>query len=156
KRVVCEPHKAIVSLTEVGGFEMKSQTRRVVLSLCLTIICVITGLSALELSGRIIWKRKYNEWLEKQVHGFERVDYERSVIIPIRNTTVTAGQHRTNLKTLGKTLGLATFEKEDEQGSASDSRVLFHINKYGFKGPEILIPKPPGIFRILTIGDSCT
>jgi len=135
---------------------MKKQMKRVVVALCVVGVCLITGFGALELGARVIWKKKYNEWLETQLHGYDRVDYEKSIIITIPNITVTAGEHRRNLKILGKTLGLTTFEKEVPESSVSDSRVVFTINKYGFKGPEISIPKPPGVFRILTIGDSCT
>ncbi len=29
------------------------------------------------------------------------------------------------------------------------------INSWGFKGPEVETPKPPGVFRVLYLGDSC-
>jgi hypothetical protein len=54
-----------------------------------------------------------------------------------------------------KTIGLANLGKIVRLYGAKDSDVLFSINKYGFKGPEIAIPKPDSIFRILTLGTLC-
>jgi hypothetical protein len=38
----------------------------------------------------------------------------------------------------------------------SDGRIEYRINGSGFRGPEITIAKPPGVYRIVCLGDSFT
>jgi len=135
---------------------VKTKFKRLILNLLITLLIVVTGLVVLEAGSRVVWKRKYNELLEKSLHGFDHVDYKRSILVPNANTRTTVEKHRDDLTTLGKTLGLKYFEESIQRDAPPGSVVLFTINKYGFKGPEIAVPKPDSIFRILTIGNSCT
>jgi len=130
--------------------------RRRVAGICAAFVSLVVVLVLLEVVAGVIWKSKYNQWLEGQLHGYDHVDYERSVIVPNPNTTMTVGRYREALAARGKTLGLK-YSEDTQQGAAmADSAVLFRVNSLGFKGPEVAVPKPPGVFRILTIGDSCT
>ena len=54
----------------------------------------------------------------------------------------------------GRILGAKMLEKNASHFNTSLNEVLFHINKKGFKGPEIIEPKTR--LRILSLGDSCT
>jgi len=125
-------------------------------NISLILLAVVLGTSLLEMVARSLWHKKYNEWLETQLHGFDYVDYEREIIIPKPNVSITVAQYRKALEEHGKTLGLQYFEEMSRNVDLTDSLVLFNINRYGFKGPEIEIPKPDTIYRILTIGNSCT
>ncbi len=130
--------------------------KNIIINSIIFFFITIIGITVLEISAGVIWKKKYNQWLEKQLHGFDYVDYERSIIIPTPNTKKTVSKYRSELKSHGKTIGLANFEASIQHDIPADSVVLFRINKYGFKGPEITIPKPDSIFRVMTIGNSCT
>jgi lysophospholipase L1-like esterase len=110
----------------------------------------------LELTAGYVWQQKYHAWLVGQLHGYDRVDFDRSIVLPIPNTVMTVGQYRQELKAHQKPLGLEYFERSLADEVLPDSAVLFTINQYGFKGPEFEIPKPPRMIRILAIGDSCT
>lgn len=135
---------------------VKTNSKRLIPNLSITLLIIIIGLVLLEVGSRVVWKRKYNELLEKSLHGFDHVDYERSILVPNANTKTTVAKHRDDLKEFGKTLGLKYFEESIQHDAPPDSVVLFAINEYGFKGPDIVVPKPDSIFRILTIGNSCT
>jgi lysophospholipase L1-like esterase len=134
---------------------MRSNLKTLVI-ISIILFSIIASFALLEAGARVIWKKKYNQWLETQLHGFEYIDYNRSIIIPKANTTVTVENQGTNLETHGKTIGLKNFQETVRRDNLSGPDILFSINKYGFRGPEITIPKPRSIFRILTIGDSCT
>ena len=109
-----------------------------------------------ELTARFVWKEKYNDWLEQQLHGFDYVDRDRSLILPKPNTHRTIQQLREDLRSHGKSLGLANLESlVPGQGLPSDE-VVFSINSHGFRGDEFKLPKPESSYRILAIGDSCT
>lgn len=41
-------------------------------------------------------------------------------------------------------------------GHADPERVAFRTNAFGLRGPEILIPKPAGVFRVICLGDDTT
>jgi lysophospholipase L1-like esterase len=123
---------------------------------CILFFGIFIGVALLESGARIIWKHKYNSWLEKQLNGYDHLDYRRSLIIPNPNTTVSQQQLKDMLLKHGKSLGLKSLETTAPAESISESDILFTINKYGYKGPEIDIPKPKDIIRILALGDSCT
>ncbi|MDJ0849938.1 MAG: SGNH/GDSL hydrolase family protein [Myxococcota bacterium] len=42
----------------------------------------------------------------------------------------------------------------DQDAYAPSYRVGYRINSRGHRGPEVAVPKPPGVFRVLGIGDS--
>ena len=108
------------------------------------------SLSIVEFSARWIWKKKYNEWLEKQLHGFDYVDYDRSVIKPTPGMTFTFKSFKDSMIFYGKPLAL----REVDSLHLADTSIIFRINSQGFKGPEISKVKTG--LRILTIGNSCT
>lgn len=135
---------------------MKSSCRNKILNISITFFCVIIGLIVLELIADVIWWKKYDQLLSSQLHGFDHVDYERHIIVPNPNTNRTVESHRLNMMEHGKIIGLKNFEESIQGNIPPDSVVLFSINKYGFKGPEITLSKPDSVVRILTIGNSCT
>jgi len=130
--------------------------KKLFVKITILLFIVIIELVSLEIGARMIWRKKYNEWLEKQLNGYDHLDYKRSLIIPNANTIVTVKQLKAYLLKHGKSLGLKSFEESNQTDTLSESDMLFKINQYGFKGPEITIPKPTNVFRILAIGDSCT
>ncbi|MDP2939823.1 MAG: SGNH/GDSL hydrolase family protein [Candidatus Omnitrophota bacterium] len=135
---------------------MKNRINKLI-NIITVVVLLASGVVLLEMMARLAWHYKYNKWLEKELHGFERIDYRRGIIIPKENTIETVKSYKEDLMKFGKTLGLKYFyETAPYLTSQDDSTVLFSNNKYGFKGPEISMPKPDSVFRILTIGDSCT
>jgi hypothetical protein len=45
----------------------------------------------------------------------------------------------------------------DPRGAFDEDRaVVYHVNSRGFNGPEFVVPKPPGLFRVVGVGDSVT
>ncbi len=134
------------------SIKRKKMFFKLVILIVTAVICVIV----LEIVAQKIWHKKYNEWLEKQLHGFDYVDHARNLVIPTPNTKKTVSRYREDLEEHGKILGLTYFEKSIQGSVPSDSVILFSINQYGFKGPDFEIPKPDSVFRILTIGNSCT
>ena len=131
------------------------RVRTVVLIVWLICVgAVVAG--SLELTAHYIWQHKYNEWLAGQLHGYDAVDPQRSIIVPKPNTVMTVAQYRQELIAHQKPLGLGYLDRSLADEALPDSAVLFTINQYGYKGPEFKLPKPPNIIRILAIGDSCT
>ena len=125
--------------------------RVVALSLAASVSLVVV-----ELGARVAWKSRYVSLLEAQTRGFDKVDRDRRIIVPEPGEGPTVTQLIADLKTRGKAGGIANVEELVARFGLTDSDRLFRINRYGFKGPEIEIPKPANVYRILTIGDSCT
>ena len=132
---------------EHSGFVVKFLAFIIVSAVCFGI---------LELGAGFIWKTKYNELLATQLHGYDRVDYDRGIIVPVPNTVMTVADYRANLIDNHKTVGLKHFQADMQNQGLTDDDVLFQVNSFGFKGPDIALPKPSNTFRIVTIGDSCT
>lgn len=130
--------------------------KKLVFGTCVFFLGIVAVVSVLELIARKLWHKKYIEWLGTQLHGYDYVDKEKSLIIPKPNTVKTVSQHRADLQRHGKALGLKFFDAAHKQNILSDTEIIFQINSHGFKGPEFIIPKPDSIFRILTLGNSCT
>jgi lysophospholipase L1-like esterase len=117
---------------------------------------VIVILLALEGAARIIWESKYHELLEAMLHDYEQVDYERNLVVPQPGSRVTLEEFCADLRRRGRPGGLEHLEKLCRKYSLTDTTVLISINRHGFRGPDVTVPKREGAFRILTIGDSCT
>ena len=135
---------------------LRITTSKAIVNILLAAFSILIGLVILESTARIIWTKKYNQRLATMLHGFDYVDYERSIIIPTANTQVTVARYKDDLIKHGKTVGLKHFEESIQHHVPPDSAILFRINKHGFKGPNISIPKPASVYRILCIGNSCT
>jgi hypothetical protein len=86
-------------------------------SIFLMVILVETG-------SRIIWKKKYNQWLGKQLHGFEYIDFKRSIIIPKPNAKITVEKYRADLVKHGKTIGLKNLETAIEKNLLPDKNII--------------------------------
>jgi lysophospholipase L1-like esterase len=56
----------------------------------------------------------------------------------------------------GKELGAALIEEGAREYGYGPDDIIFQINKFGFKGPDIEKPKDPNTVRIMAIGDSAT
>jgi lysophospholipase L1-like esterase len=116
----------------------------------------IVILLTLEGGARIIWESKYHELLEAMLHDYERVDYERNLVVPTPGSRVSVEEFYADLRRRGRHAGLEHLEKLRRNYSLTDTTVLISINQHGFRGPDVDVPKPNDVFRILTIGDSCT
>ncbi len=44
---------------------------RITLRVALLAIAGLSTLGVAELGARLVWKTKYNQWLEKQLHGYD-------------------------------------------------------------------------------------
>ena len=53
---------------------------------------IAAGCLAFRIGAGLIWKKKYNELLETELHGYDQVDYKRSIIVPIHNIRVTVAE----------------------------------------------------------------
>jgi lysophospholipase L1-like esterase len=135
---------------------MRTKVRYVLVLILWSILVTIISVGSLEIAARYIWHKKYNEWLTGQLHGYDRVDSHRSIIVPIPNTAMTVARYREELTFHQKPLGMNYLKRSLADELLPDSAVLFTINQYGYKGPEFNLPKPPNTIRILAIGDSCT
>ncbi len=119
-------------------------------------IASLVGLLAAEGVSRVAWKWLYNRQLEAWLGGYQLVDRANSVTLLRPGTRFTLRQLVEQLETHGKTLGASALRADAAQVGASDDDVVFAVNRFGFLGPEIRQPKPPGRKRVLTIGDSVT
>ena len=128
----------------------------IILKFALLAAIGLATLGVAELGARLVWKTLYNNWLEGQLHGSDELDRHRSLIIPQAGINQTVEEHRASLKNHGKTIGLAQFEDLVNELSLADSTPILSISSLRFRGPEIVVPKPVGVFRIVTIGDSVT
>jgi lysophospholipase L1-like esterase len=128
----------------------------IILRLALLAAVGLTALGVAELGARMVWKTIYNRWLENQLHGYDELDRSRSLIIPKAGINQTVEDLRNNLLSHGKTIGLEQLEDLVDGLSIADSTPILSVNSLRFRGPEIVEPKPDGVFRILTIGDSVT
>lgn len=128
----------------------------IVLKLALLAAVGLATIGVAELGARLIWKSMYNKWLGGQLHGYDELDRRRSLIIPQPGANLTVEELRASLLSHGKTIGLGQFEDLVNQLSLADSTPILSVTSLRFRGPEIVIPKPDGVFRILTIGDSVT
>lgn len=124
--------------------------------LSLLLIFLLFTFTILELTAKKIWQNKYNEWLEQGFHGFEYLDRENSTVLLKPNTQFTVEQMLINLKQSQKTLGLKNFKKTIATYNLKKNDILFRINKFGFKGPELNMQKPSNNLRIICIGNSIT
>lgn len=120
--------------------------KKLVFGTCVFFLGIVAVVSVLELIARKLWHKKYIEWLGTQLHGYDYVDKEKSLIIPKPNTVKTVSQHRADLQRHGKALGLKFFDAAHKQNILSDTEIIFQINSHGFKGPEFIIPKPDSHF----------
>jgi lysophospholipase L1-like esterase len=116
----------------------------------------VVVLIALEGVARIVWEGKRHDRLEATLHGYEHVDYRRNLVVPTAGARVTVAELRSDLRARGRHWGLAHLDELQRKYSLSDTSVLISINDLGFRGPDVATPKPKGVFRILSIGDSCT
>jgi lysophospholipase L1-like esterase len=48
------------------------------------------------------------------------------------------------------------YRMKPGSGGTSAFGVLYEINAVGLRSPEVVMPKPPGVFRVLVLGDSVT
>ena len=140
---------------------MSRKVRNGVLGALFALVVGIGTLAVLEVVARPLWKRTYNDWLAGQLSGYDSLDYSKSLIVPVPNTVRTVAGHRAALTETGKTQGLEYFEGLLSVAAAAgqplgDEEVAFQINAFGFKGPDIDVPKPDSVFRILALGNSCT
>jgi len=129
---------------------------QIILKLVLLAAVGLATLGGAELGARVVWKVVYNNWLEEQVHGYDELDRQRSIIIPQAGISQTVEEFRAGLLSHGKTIGLRQFEDLVNELSIADSTSILSVNSLRFRGPEITVPKPDGVFRIVTIGDSVT
>jgi len=116
----------------------------------------LLGLVILESAARYLWHKKYTQMLEQQLHGMDHVDYERAVLVPDADTTITVQDYRAGLGGHGKPIGLAHLDRYIDEYGLTPGDVIVRINRQGFKGPDLETPRPEGTFRVLTVGDSCT
>lgn len=128
----------------------------IVLKFALLAAVGLATIGVAELGARLIWKSMYNKWLGGQLHGYDELDRRRSLIIPQPGANLTVEELRASLLSHGKTIGLGQFEDLVNELSLADSTPILSVTSLRFRGPEIVIPKPDGVFRILTIGDSVT
>lgn len=119
-------------------------------------VVAVVVLFALEGVARIIWQSKYHDRLEAMLHDYEHVDYKRNLVVPTPGVRVTIEELYGDLRRRGRPVGITHLEELRSKYSLSDTTVLISINQHGFRGPDVAVPKPQGVFRILTIGDSCT
>lgn len=113
-------------------------------------------LLVLEGVARLIWEGKYHDRLETALRDHQHIDYRRNLIVPTPGARVTLGASLARLRELERPLGAARLEEFQRKHSLPDTTALIRINRHGFRGPDVAVPKPGGIFRILTVGDSCT
>ncbi len=130
--------------------------RSVVLKLAFFVVAALAGFGLAEIGSRTVWKVMYNQWLTRELHGFDHVDRGRSLVVPIANTRKTVEQLRKEFSSYGKVIALDHLEELVREQELPDTAVIYSINSHGFRGPELSIPKPDGVYRILAIGDSCT
>ncbi|MFC2169944.1 hypothetical protein ACFLRM_05210 [Acidobacteriota bacterium] len=133
-----------------------SKTLNLFKNLVLLAVSILLGFILLESGAKIIWEKKYNEHLEKRTNSYEYVDHKRGLILSIPNIEKYFNEYRSDLEKQGKVLKLQNLENALSPDKLNNTRVILKINKHGFKGPDFEIPKPESIFRIITIGDSCT
>ena len=119
-------------------------------------LVVVFGFLCMEPLSRYLWHRKYIEMLEKKLHGIDHVDYEKAILIPTPDTTVTVQDYRNGLEGHGKRIGLAYLDYYIDRYGLNADDVILRINHHGFKGPDIQTTKEDTTFRILAVGDSCT
>jgi lysophospholipase L1-like esterase len=113
-------------------------------------------LLALEGVSRVVWKSKHREMLELELHDYEYVDRTRDFISPLPGARVTVGELRADLHERSRPWGIAQLEGFVRDHALPDTAVIISVNERGFRGPDVAVPKPPGVFRILNVGDSCT
>ena len=102
---------------------------RYTLLVIIWLVCVgVAGIGALELTARYVWQHKYNECLTCQLHGYDSVDFQRSIVLPTPNTVMTVAQYRQELKAHQKPLGQRYLECSLADEPLPDSAVLFTIN----------------------------
>jgi lysophospholipase L1-like esterase len=134
----------------------RGNRRHLALKLAVSVIVGLTATVVSEMGARLIWKSKYNDWLAGQLHGYDELDRQRSLIIPRAGINLTVEELRSSLRNHGKTISLGQFEEMVDQLSLADSTPILSVNSLRFRGPEFVVPKPDDVFRIVTIGDSVT
>jgi lysophospholipase L1-like esterase len=134
--------------------ESRSKTRagNLALALGVSLVCLVI----LEGAARVLWRVTYNNRLEEQLHGYDQVDYDRSVTVLTPGSATTYSELLQSLRLKNKPLGVRNLIADGERFGIRPDQPIFQINSFGFKGPEISRHKKPGVTRIMTIGDSVT
>jgi GDSL-like Lipase/Acylhydrolase family len=135
---------------------MERTARASKLTLSHFIIIAFVFCVAIEISAQIIWQFYTTERLESQLHGYDRIDYWKGILVPIPGSIYTADGMMRTLEEEGKLLGVANLEEDSRELHYDEEDVIFRINSLGFKGPEIAEVKSPDTLRILTLGGSET
>lgn len=94
---------------------------------------------------------------ESTLDSYEMVDPQNNGTWVLRpGYKVTVSDLIEEKRQQGKELGAALIEETAQKYGYRSDDILFQINKFGFKGPDMQKVKAPGTLRIMTIGDSCT
>ena len=120
----------------------------------LILACILILLALVLLEGLL---RVYGPAISLKMDSYKMVDPQNS-----KNWILRSGYEGTLSELMekeqqeGKELGVALISQAAQKYSLSSDSVLFQVNGFGFKGPDIEKGKKSGTIRIMTMGDSCT
>lgn len=111
--------------------------------LTLTLVSVLLAILLAELSARLLG-------LGRPVYAPRRFEPSGSVPFTTLGGQVLVYQPNTTFWSVYDPAG-------DERGYfGPQGRVAYHLNRFGIRGPDYEIPKAPGTFRVVCLGDSFT
>lgn len=131
--------------------------KRLILVCVLILVALVLLEGLLRVCAPIISARISVRTLEASLDSYEMIDPKNSRNWILRpGYQVTLSELAEEKQQEGKELGAAIISRFGQKYNLSRDDVLFQINEFGFKGPDIDKAKEPGSIRIMTIGDSCT
>ena len=125
----------------------------------LLLACVLILLALVLLEGvlRVYGPAISARMIQASLDSYEMIDPQNSKNWVLRSGyEVTLTELTEEKQQEGKELAVAVISQLAQKYSLSPDDVLFQVNEFGFKGPDIGKTKEPDTIRIMTIGDSTT
>jgi lysophospholipase L1-like esterase len=115
----------------------------------------LVSAAAAELTARSVWHWQYGLVTARILKSFQYLD-RSSNVVRNRPGSWTFQKMREELSASGRHLGLDDLEHLAAEYRLQPDDVVLEINQHGFVGPPVREPRPRGLVRVMTIGDSVT
>ncbi len=121
------------------------------------LIFVVGLLSTILLEGCLRAYVAFHSVDETALNSYEMVDPQNDKLRILRpGYKITVSDLVEEKRQEGKELGAALIEEGAREYGYGPDDIIFQVNKFGFKGPDIEKSKDPNTVRIMPIGNSCT
>jgi lysophospholipase L1-like esterase len=129
---------------------------RVAFRLAMLAGATLVAVIAAEAISRVLWRWQYNNFLVSQFSGYQMLDAERGVTVLRPGIRLQLQEFIALLEQHDRSMGVTLLRADAEKYHLNTQQTVFEVNQLGLLGPEAERPKPRGVVRVLSIGDSVT